>query len=54
MTGSKGQTSIHDTYGCLEEQIKIIFTYAELYYDRSPYLFFTQASTDLLWFIMNL
>ena len=46
MTGPKGQTSIHDTYGCLKEQIKNIFylrgplghTYAQVYYCRSPYL----------------
>ena len=38
MTGSKGQTSIHDTYSCLEEQIEIIFTYTEPYYGRSPNL----------------
>ena len=32
MTGSKGQTPIHNTYGWFEDQIKNIFTYAELFY----------------------
>ena len=48
MTGSKGQTSIHDTFDCLEDQIKIIFTYAELYYGRSPYLFHISAVSSYL------
>ena len=39
ITGSKGQTSIHETFGCLHEQIKNDFTYAKLYHGRSPYLF---------------
>ena len=45
MTSSKGQKSIDNTYGWIEEQIKNIFTYrvtlghtyAEVYYGQSPY-----------------